>query len=196
MHSPRRLAHVLAAAAVVSTATVALVGPAAAQQYPPGPPSSPPGNSANTPASETARGVPFRSGSTVSPGQLGFISAPAGTFDADSRGPVEFRSTPVQLGRFHARADGSMIFSFRIPSAATAGQHTIVASGVRDGAAVELAVPVTVVTAAATAPLGLPRTGADAVVPMAASGVALVLAGAGVVVVARRRRAELDTVSA
>ena len=41
----------------------------------------------------------------------------------------------------------------------------------------------------------LPRTGSDAVVPMAASGIALVLVGAGVAVVARRRRLELDDTS-
>ena len=41
----------------------------------------------------------------------------------------------------------------------------------------------------------LPRTGSDAVVPMAASGIALVLVGASVVVVARRRRLELDNTS-
>ena len=39
---------------------------------------------------------------------------------------------------------------------------------------------------------GLPRTGSDAVVPMLASGLALIAIGSGVVVVSRRRRLELD----
>ena len=41
----------------------------------------------------------------------------------------------------------------------------------------------------------LPTTGSNAVIPMAASGIALVLVGATVVVVARRRRSELDGTS-
>ena len=186
----RPLGQVLAFAAVSGVSALTLAVPASAQTYPPGPPTSPPGNSGNTPAGTKAQGVPFRDGTVVRPGQRGTASFPAGSFTPGSEVTGTFGGTAV--GTAIVGKDGSVNFPFTIPDTATFGAGTLVLSGVSNGASTRRTVGLTVAGAAGGGALGLPRTGTDAVVPMAASGIALVVVGAGVVVVARRRRRELD----
>ena len=186
----RPLGQVLAFAAVSGVTALSLAVPASAQTYPP---TSPPGNSGNTPAGTVAQGVPFRDGTVVRPGQRGTASFPAGSFTPGSEVTGTFGGTAV--GTAIVGKDGSVNFPFTIPDTATFGAGTLVLSGVSNGASTRRTVGLTVAGAAGGGALGLPRTGTDAVVPMAASGIALVVVGAGVVVVARRRRSELDGLS-
>lgn len=197
----RRLRHVVAATVLSGVATVSFLSPASAQDYPEptsGPgnaPTSPPGNSGNTPASDRAEGVPFREDGDVRPGQRGHVSYGPGTVDPNGQVNGRFESTPVPLGFVRATSTGAFTFAFTVPKSAAPGQHHAIFASVKNGVPVELSVPINVVAAADanTGVLGaLPRTGSDAVVPMISTGVALVLAGGGVVLVARRRRAEMD----
>ena len=186
----RPLGQVLAFTAVSGVTALTLAVPASAQTYPP---TSPPGNSGNTPAGTQAQGVPFRDGTVVRPGQRGTVAFPAGSFTPGSEVTGTFGGTAV--GTAIVGKDGSVNFPFTIPRSAGAGEVTVLISGVSNGASTQRTLTLTVAGAAAGGALGLPRTGSDAVVPMAASGIALVVVGAGVVVVARRRRSELDGLS-
>lgn len=115
------------------------------------------------------------------------------------KGPVQgtVNSTPLDLGTVQASPGGEAVFSFRIPSNFETGPHNVTMTGQAfDGSGQSSVVlPFTVVAdAAAGATRGrsgaLPRTGADSLVELTAAGVVLVGAGAGMVVVARRRRGD------
>lgn len=106
-----------------------------------------------------------------------------------------------QLGSVIATVGGEASASFTVPTNLANGPHHVVFRGIGlNGAANEVRIPFTVSGGPATgaaAPGGgtvnvggvaLPRTGSDEVVPLTALGVGLVVAGAGLVVVARRRR--------
>jgi len=88
-------------------------------------------------------------------------------------------STPQNLGRFTADAFGTLTVPFVVPAGTPAGAHNLVVTRA-DGSTVTY--PVTVATAGPR----LASTGADVRVPLALGG-GLLLTGAGMLVVARRR---------
>jgi LPXTG-motif cell wall-anchored protein len=94
------------------------------------------------------------------------------------------RSTPVELGRFQADAAGVVNIRFTVPRNGSVGSsHTLTFSG-------SLGTPDLVLPFTLGAPAKrLADTGADVTVPLAL-GTVLVLAGAGVLVVSRRRKTE------
>ncbi|MBW3640751.1 MAG: LPXTG cell wall anchor domain-containing protein [Actinobacteria bacterium] len=166
----------LSAAAAASLAGVAVLGlgtPAFAQDYPP----------ADSPAAI--------SDSTVVPGQTVTANSGSGSFVAGSS--VDVMVLGVSTTRT-ADASGNVSVTFRVPENTPPGDFSVVFSN--DTNRVE--VPFTVVAAAAAGPgqgqgqqqtgFGLPRTGADQIVPLTITGVALVGIGAGIVVASRRRR--------
>ena len=141
------------------------------------------------------------------PGGAGHISG-AG-FRA--RSSVAFSADSVSIATLTATAAGTVDHDFTMPDL-SAGPHSLVLSGVRpDGSPLTLSVPVTVLARSGTGGNGggngggtggtsggtsggtttsgssLPRTGLD-VALVGVAGVALVGAGAGSVVLGRRRR--------
>ena len=90
-------------------------------------------------------------------------------------------STPKTLGTFTADAQGVVTVKFTVPAGTSAGNHTLKVTRA-DGSVVSYAVTV------AAAGKRLADTGADVTAPLF-GGAALVLVGAGAMVVARRRNA-------
>ncbi|WP_116453173.1 LPXTG cell wall anchor domain-containing protein [Blastococcus litoris] len=88
-------------------------------------------------------------------------------------------STPQNLGTFTADSSGTITVAFTVPAGTPAGAHNLVVTRA-DGTTVTY--PVTVAKAGPR----LASTGADVTVPLVLGG-GLVLAGAGALVVARRR---------
>lgn len=113
----------------------------------------------------TARGCGFRPGSQVT---------------------LDFFSQPVQVGTATAGADGGFAITFNIPTSATAGEHTVEATGIDPaGQPRVLSANIQVIGGA-----DLPRTGSSSTTPLTAAGVGLVLLGTAAVYGARRRRAQ------
>ena len=134
------------------------------------------------------------SDTTVNRGQA--VTVTGSGYADRARVTLIFESTPVQLGT--ATTDGAGRFSTQvtIPSDATPGAHTIRATGLgADGSTVTRSARVTVLggTAsggpAARSGGGLARTGSDNSISLTQAGAVLILAGAGLVAVVRRRRA-------
>lgn len=170
----RKLASAAAAASLVGVAVLGMSAPAIAQDYPPA--------SGSTPAAITD--------STVVPGQTVTANSGSGSFVAGSS--VEVRVLGVSTTRT-ADASGNVSVSFKVPDNTRPGRFSVVFSNSTN----RVEVPFTVVAAAASGPGqgqqpnrlgGLPRTGADQLVPLTITGVALVGIGAGIVVASRRRR--------
>ena len=92
-------------------------------------------------------------------------------------------STPQDLGTVDADASGTLTVLFTVPAGTPAGGHNLVVTRA-DGSTVSY--PVTIAAAPAAAEPTLANTGADVTVPLVI-GSALVLAGAGTIVAARRR---------
>lgn len=204
--STRRLASAVATLAVSAAAAVSFAAPALAQQGPgcPNPGGQyPPGQDCPAGAFPgQGRGV---SDGNPAPGERMSANSGRGSFDPGSRAEYGVESTYIKLGETTVNADGMAVASFELPTSLAVGQHHVVFRGIKDGAPATVRVPFTLTAAAAGGAGGgtanpregvlgaLPRTGADAVVPMAATGIALVAVGAGVVLVARKRRQELDS---
>lgn len=167
----RKLASAAAAASLAGVAVLGLGTPAIAQDYPP----------ANEPATI--------SDSTVVPGQTVTANSGSGSFVAGSS--VDVMVLGVSTTRT-ADASGNVSVSFRVPENTRPGRFSVVFSNSTN----RVEVPFTVVAATAAGPgqgqrqggSGLPRTGADQIVPLTITGVALVGIGAGIVVASRRRR--------
>lgn len=135
------------------------------------------------------------------------VSSGAGTFDAGSSVEVGVQSVYTRLGTTTATASGAAAGTFTIPASLNDGNHNIVFSGLLNGQATKVSLPFTLNAAAAAAQVAaaggttlpligaLPRTGSAEAVPIALSGIALVAVGAGLVVVARRRRSALEATS-
>lgn len=111
---------------------------------------------------------------------------------------VDIESEPRRLGQATAGSDGTFSLTVTIPTDTTLGAHAITATGdALDGSGrLKLSTPITVVAAAGagdgsgTGTRGdLPRTGAEETLSLTQLGVALVLAGAGMVIAVRSRRA-------
>jgi hypothetical protein len=94
-------------------------------------------------------------------------------------------STPVDLGTAQADAAGFATFTFTIPAGLEVGAHNVTMTGLTSGATAQA--DFTVTAAAAQDTSGLAYTGTD-VLPLLALGGGLLVAGAGAVTVAARRR--------
>ena len=158
----------------------ALVGPAStagAQQYPPG--------------AFFITCTP----TTVSPGQTiscsGTVTAGATTVS------FTFFSVAQSVGSVTPAADGSFTAPVTIPTNATVGAHTLVAT---DNTGLEVSTALTVVgqgaagagAGAGTTGGGLPRTGDDTSIPLARIAALLVAGGGAALFFARRRRSSID----
>lgn len=170
----RKLASVSAAASLAGVAVLGMSAPANAQSYPP----------LSTPASV--------SDSTVVLGQMFTINSGNGFCPNGTAQVTVFGTTDAADA---IDANGNASESATVPSGTAPGAQTATFR-CSDGKTV--AVAFSVVTAVAAGPGqrpqqparsgALPRTGADQIVPLTITGVALVGIGAGIVVASRRRR--------
>ncbi|MCZ2829932.1 hypothetical protein O2W14_13920 [Modestobacter sp. VKM Ac-2986] len=92
-------------------------------------------------------------------------------------------STPVDLGTVQADAAGVATFTFAVPAGLETGEHSVTMTGLTSGFEAEATFTVTVAAAGS----GLAYTGTE-VLPLAATGGALLLAGAAALGLVRRRR--------
>lgn len=106
-----------------------------------------------------------------------------------------------QLGTTTADETGEAEATFTVPSNLSNGRHHVVFTGEGvDGETNTVRIPFQV-TGTAGAPgqttngSALPRTGADQLVPLTVAGLTLVTVGAGIVVLARRRRESPSTLA-
>lgn len=114
------------------------------------------------------------------------------TFDPGSEGEYGVASTFTRLGAFRATQTGSAAVSFVVPTGLAPETHDVVFRGIKNGRPATVRVGFTVVDASGDSgisgnSLGLPRTG-QAFVPMVGTGLALIVVGGAVVAVVRRRR--------
>lgn len=116
---------------------------------------------------------------------------PAGTFQPGE--PVTFvvRSEPQFVGTFNADAQGGLDTTITLPNDLEVGRHSIVATGQRSGTVARTTFQVVArgglgSTDAEAAGGSLTRTGSDSTLPLAVSGVTLVLLGGAMVLIARR----------
>ncbi len=173
----RKLASASAAASLAGVAVLSLSTPAIAQDYPP----------ARTPASV--------SDSTVVKGQMFTLNSGNGFCFADPEEITALVEVFDDILVADVDGNGNASASVTVPADTAPGPQTATFECI-DGETVEVAF--TVVAAAAGAPgrgqdpdrrgSALPRTGADQLVPLTITGVALVGIGAGIVVASRRRR--------
>jgi hypothetical protein len=105
---------------------------------------------------------------------------------------LTLHSTPVDLGTFTADANGVVTATFTLPAGTVVGTHHLVFEGAQG---THYVAALTVAAAATTTASGseLAYTGADVAVPLV-GGLVLLGAGAGAMVVGRRRKAEAPTV--
>lgn len=137
-------------------------------QYPPNRGSLQMSRSAARPGQPvTSRGCGFRPGSTVN---------------------VDFFSQPTRVATATAGADGGFEATWNVPSSASAGDHTVEATGVDPSGDVR-ALSATLRVIGAEQGRDLPRTGSDSTAPLVTAGAGLVLLGGAAVFAARRRRA-------
>jgi hexosaminidase len=139
----------------------------------------------------------------VTPGQIIACVLPDGSVDPFSTVTCVIHSDPIVLGTAKANSAGGVNASFPLPANVPPGNHTLTAQGTKNGQAVVLTVasfavkPATSVLGATqnrVAGSTLKRTGASNTVPLTIGGATLVLVGAGMVFMVRRRNAA--TVSA
>jgi LPXTG-motif cell wall-anchored protein len=165
----RKLASAAAAASLAGVAVLGMSAPANAQSYPP----------AKTP--------PSVSDSTVVRGQMFTLNSGNGFCPGGTAQVTVFG----KMTQADVDGNGNASESVTVPDRAAPGRKT---ATFRCSDGETLKVAFTVVAAAAASPGqgqrqgGLPRTGADQIVPLTITGVALVGIGAGIVVASRRRR--------
>jgi len=190
----RKLASAVAAATLAGGAVLGMSTPASAQTYPPG---------------TTQRGI---SDSTVKANQDVTANTGSGACNPGSDVAVTipgFEGTEI----VQADATGNATIDFFIEEGATPGNYEVVFTCVLGADTNTVRVPFTLVAdsdgggdtdgsgtpGTGTGGTGgttgggssLPRTGADQMVPLAITGIALVGAGAGIVVASRRRREDM-----
>lgn len=105
-------------------------------------------------------------------------------FDPNSVCTVTAESTPITLGTVQLNAAGTGSGSFVIPCSIGDGQHTVRATGTSNGTTTSATSLITIANCAATGNLAF--TGSSST-PWAAGGIALVLGGLILAVMARRR---------
>jgi hypothetical protein len=120
------------------------------------------------------------SSTTVPPG--GSITVSGQGFGANEPVNVDLHSTPVLLATPQTDANGTFTTTVTIPSNTPMGTHTITATGQQSGVVTSLQITV------ASSSSSLPFTGAGAVIPLSASGAAMVIAGGLTLIGVRRRR--------
>jgi hypothetical protein len=141
------------------------------------------GVAANTPGTAPLT-TDRTTGNTSAPGQK--VVKVIGGFQPFERVTLVMHSTPTVLGTFTADANGVVTAEFTLPAGTPAGTHTLVFDG--EVTYYQESLEVTGGIATAGTAKHLAYTGADIVVPLTVGG-ALVLAGAGAIVVSRRRPA-------
>lgn len=168
----RKLASAFAAASLAGVAVLGMSAPVNAQSYPP------------------ARTPPSVSDSTVVLGQMFTLNSGNG-FCVGGTAQVTVFGTTIPAA---VDENGNASVTVTVPDGTRPGRQTATFR-CSDGNTVDVAF--TVVAAAAGAPgrgqdpdrrSALPRTGADQIIPLTITGVALVGIGAGIVVASRRRR--------
>jgi LPXTG-motif cell wall-anchored protein len=135
------------------------------------------GVEANTPGTKPVT-TDKTTGNTSAPGQK-VVKVIAG-FQPFEKVTLVLHSTPTTLGTFTADAKGVLTVEFTLPAGTAVGTHTLVF----DGTVTYYQESLQVAAAGKT----LAYTGADMTVPLTL-GVGLVLAGAGALVVSRRKAA-------
>lgn len=106
---------------------------------------------------------------------------------ANSLVTLDFRPEPVVvLGTTQTDVSGNFATTVTIPTNATPGSHTIVASGTNCNATAAVNVLGATLTQGPTG--ALPRTGNSFTIPFAIAGLMLVLIGASAVAATRRKR--------
>jgi LPXTG-motif cell wall-anchored protein len=123
--------------------------------------------------------------SSVTPGQPVTVSAKV--FEPGSTVTFTFFSAPVVVGTAVADAAGVATLTFDVPSTATAGTHTIEASGTgADG--LPLTVTTTITVAGAAAGGDLPTTGSSNTVSLTQVALTALVGGGFFVLMANKRR--------
>lgn len=219
-----RLTSSLATVAIAGLVVVGAPLPASAQQGEPGQgsercsaagggPGNAPGNAPQYPGGDGSS----VSDSNAERGQSMSASSGCSEFAPGQNVQYGVESVFQLLGSVVANAGGEAVATFVVPTNLPDGQHHVVFRGAGlTGAPNEVRVPFTVTGGVATATatgagagsgagadsdvsvagVQLPRTGSDEIVPLSALGLSLVTAGAGLVVVARRRRREIAGLAA
>ena len=198
----RTLASGIAALSLVGASVLGFTGVASAQQqsrcaansnagnvYPPG----------GQGAGQGQGQGPGISDDTPGRGQQVTATSGCRAFAPGQRVNFGVESTYQQLGTVTATQFGEAVATFTVPCNLENGRHSVVFTGPSAaGAETTVRVPFTVVDGvvvcgARGAPVrsGLPLTGSQELVGLGVAGGALVALGAGIVVVARRRREEL-----
>ncbi|WP_133162840.1 beta-N-acetylglucosaminidase domain-containing protein [Arthrobacter glacialis] len=154
------------------------------------PSATPSGTPSATPSGTPSAGITLSAG-TLAPG--GRLTVSGTGFKPGSEASFTLHSTPVLLGTVTADAQGVVTLSVNLPVDVAPGLHSIVIDGVGvDGTSRQLSAPLTITgaaTAAVTTPAaadGLASTGANATM-LGGLAVLLLIAGAGVFAVTRRR---------
>ncbi len=183
----RKLTSAVAAASLAGASVVGMAAPALAQS--------------NTPVT---RGV---SDSSITAGETITVNTGSGSFLPGQNISVSIPGLGI-TGAVRSDGLGNASFTFKVPAGTAPGTFQVVFSGPpASGVTNPVSVPFTVVassgsgsgsssgsgsgTTARTSGSSLPRTGADQMVPLAITGLALVGVGAGIVVASRRRREDL-----
>ena len=172
----RKLASAAAAASLAGAAVLGMAAPAAAQTascYP------------NCTAAINDR--------TLAPGQSAQVTSGNGTFNPGMSVAVTVPGTSIS-GTVTADAQGNATFNFTVPAGTRPGNFDVVftaGTNVRRVSFTVVAAAAAQGQATSAGARSLPRTGADQMVPLAISGIALVGIGAGIVVASRRRREDM-----
>ena len=112
-------------------------------------------------------------------------------YEPHSTVTVLIYSSPQVLTTVVADANGAFTVTVTVPAGLTAGQHTLVASGVDDLGNPRFTTLAVTVSAAGVATVATPKlaaTGADVTAPLL-GGLAALAVGAGLIVASRRRSA-------
>jgi hypothetical protein len=148
----------------------------------------------------TAAFAPTQTVSTSSAVQGSTQTVTASGFAAGETVEAVLHSAPVTVGSAVAGANGAVSISFAVPTSVDPGAHTLILTGATSGLSVSSALavtaaavttPTTPTTPAATTADPIANTGLNgpATVRLGVLGVLSVLAGSGLLLVGRRRRA-------
>ena len=129
--------------------------------------------------------------------ERGSVTVDGGGFEAGETVKVVVSSDPVTVGQSTANGSGVMSLTFTLPASVTAGSHAVTLTGLTSGATASSPLTVTAAPTASTTTsttsttavrTTIARTGADDAGGQSLVAVALLVAGAGLVLSARQRR--------